>query len=448
MEELFSSVPLFKSLGRKEIHSLAEIARNVDFPPNTVLFQEGEIGDRLYVIVEGRLDIVKKYGRPDEHLLRICGPGEYVGEMCFLNPEGTRTATVRTRTAVRLIEITKEDFEALMSRRPAIAFTMAQGITQRMLESETRFMRVIAEKDRQLAGSSELGPAPFHTPGAGLRDQEGSGTAIACPQQEYAPKKLPGIGIPRLEIQTFGKFQVSRGETQISDHEWKAKQPKLLLKALIARGGARVPKDVLIEDLWPTADPSSGESNFKVVLHRLRKALEPSRPKGLEQSYLILKDNLLSLKKELCRIDLDEFMEHIRKGRKAEQAGDIRGALHYYRSAINLYMGDFLKEDLYVPWAELKRTEIRIRYLDLLSRTADLYNAQGSSKKAIDCYRAIIEVDRVYEEAYRKLMMLYSSRGMRTAALKIYRDCEKALEMELGVEPDDLTKAIYRKLMQ
>ena len=48
-----------------------------------------------------------------------------------------------------------------------------------------------------------------------------------------------------------GSFQVFRGEALIGEHEWKAKQRKLMLKAIITRGAEGVPKDVLIEDLWP-----------------------------------------------------------------------------------------------------------------------------------------------------------------------------------------------------
>ncbi|MEN6439818.1 MAG: BTAD domain-containing putative transcriptional regulator [Syntrophobacter sp.] len=435
MIELIAKVPLFASLGRKEINFLAEIARNVEYPGDMVLFREGEIGDRLYIIVDGQLDIVKDFGKPEERLLRVCGPGEHVGEMCFLNPKGSRSATVRTRTTVRVLEIIKDDFEALLSRSPTVAFAIAQGITQRMLDSENNLIRVIAEKDRQLAQA---------------RDQGGEDALSGVPvlgEKQNSYNGLKGTGVPRLQIKTFGNFQVLRGETLIGENEWKAKQPKLLLKALIARGSVSVPKDVLIEDLWPEASAASGESNFKVVLHRLRKALEPSMTKAAGSSYLSLKENLLSLKKGLCQTDLNEFLVQRQKGRKAESAGDCKRAVQFYRVAVGLYLGDFLSEDLYAPWADLRRTELRAMYVELLFRMGDLYQQQGSSKKAIECYNSIIKADPACEEAYQKSMLIYSNRGMRSESLRLYEECKRVLENELGVAPGSTTVSIYKKII-
>jgi len=440
MIELIAKVPLFASLGRKEIHFLAEIARNVEYPADMVLFREGEIGDRLYIIVDGQLDIVKDFGKPEERLLRVCGPGEHVGEMCFLNPKGLRSATVRTRTSVCLLEIIKDDFEALLSRSPTVAFAIAQGITRRMLDSENKLIRVIAEKDRQLAHARDVGMEDH------ALDADSELSMFREEQADY--DGLKGAGVPRLQIKTFGNFQVLRGETLIGESEWKAKQPKLLLKALIARGAVGVPKDVLIEDLWPEASTASGESNFKVVLHRLRKALEPSMSKSAGSSYLFLRENLLSLKEGLCQTDLNEYLSLRQKGKKAESAGDGKRAVQYYKAAVGLYQGDFLSEDLYAPWADLKRTELRAMYIDLLFRIGDLYQQQGSSKKAIECYNSIIKADPVCEEAYQKSMLIYANRGMRAEALRIYEECKRVLEHELGVAPGTTTVSIHRKILE
>jgi DNA-binding SARP family transcriptional activator len=260
--------------------------------------------------------------------------------------------------------------------------------------------------------------------------------------------RTSGPGIPRIQIKTFGNFQVFRGEALIGEQEWKAKQRKLLLKAIITRGAKGVPKDVLIEDLWPEISPISADSNFKVLLHRLRKTLEPSMDKALGSSYVVFKENLVSLRKDLCQVDLDEFLILRHRGEKAEDAGDTRRAMLCYRSCIELYRGDFLSEDLYVPWAEPKRNELRAIYIDLLYRAAELYERQGSSKKAIECYKLIIKTDPAREEVYQKLMLIYSNRGMRAEALKVYEECKSALEDQVGAEPCRLTVSIHKKIME
>lgn len=437
MIELLKQVPLFRSLNRRDMRFVEEIAKPIEFPPHTILFLDGERGDRLYVVVEGELEILKELGKPEEHLLRICGPGEHVGEMCFLDPVGARSAAVRTRTAVRLAEITRDDFDLLLRGRPEIAFAVARGLAQRLVDSENRFLRILAEKSQKLTRLSKLLENSYVEPPF----PEG-----AAAGEQNPPASAPGI--PQIQIQVLGNFQVLRGESPIEEGEWKAKQPKLLLKALITRGGARVPKDVLMEDLWPETSQFSAERNFKVVLHRLRKALEPSMDRNAGSSYVLLKGNLLSLNRDLCRIDLDDFLAFYRRAKKADQAGEVREVISAGASALALYKGDFLADDLYVPWAELKREELRTLHIALMRRAAELYEGQGSSRKAIEYYGMIIKADPADEEAYQKLMLIYSARGMPAEARRVYDECRKALDREVGVAPGKLTVSIYRRIAE
>jgi len=440
MIELLHSLPIFSSLKKRELKFLAEIARVIEYPPNTILLREGDSGNCLYVIVEGRLEILKSLGTAGEYSLGVRGPSEYIGEMYLFNPHRVRSASVRSLSRVRLLEISTEDFQALLNRRPDLEYQLACGITQRLLDTEIKLLRTIADKDRRLAHALTKTKFDQSYESENLREQQAS--------EEENIKKQVGIETVPIRIRTFGNFQVFRGESRISDRDWKARPPKLLLKALIARGGSGVPKDLITEDLWPEAAADSGESQFKVALHRLRHALEPSMDKSRGSSYVTLKDNLVSLRKDICRTDLEEFLSLQRQGKKAEEAGDKDRALLCYRSAIDLYDGDFLAEDLYEAWAELRRYQLRTMYIDLLYRTAALYEAQGKSKKASEHYKMIIKTDPVCEAAYQKLMLIYSNGGLRAEALKVYEDCRKTLEREIGVEPGRLTSSIYRRIIE
>ncbi len=172
-----------------------------------------------------------------------------------------------------------------------------------------------------------------------------------------------------------------RDETPVEESEWEANQPKLLLKAIIAHRPRGVPKDVLIEALWPEVSPVSGERNFKVILHRLRRTLEPEIDKDFGSSYVHLKANLVFLDEELCHVDLDDFLSCRRRGEKKDEEGDIKSAIVLYKQAIDLYAGDFLPEDLYVPWVAAKREELQTLYLNLLFRIAELYEKTRQSQE-------------------------------------------------------------------
>ena len=442
MIELLHALPIFSALKKKEIKFLTDIARNIEYPPNTILLHEGAPGKCLYIIVEGRLEILKSLGTEGEYLVGVRGPGEYIGEMYLFNPEGVRTASVRSLTGVRLLEISTEDFQALLNRRPDLEYALACGITQRLLDTERKLLRTIADKDRKLAQA--LVESKFSGHEAPRRENFGPSQTT----EEETTRTGPGLGTFPIRVRTFGNFQVFRGETPVRDQDWKARLPKLMLKALIARGASGVPKDLLIDDLWPNASPDSVETQFKVTIHRLRRALEPSTDKAHGSSYVALKDNLVSLKKDLCRTDLEEFLSLQKQAGKAEEAGDVGRAIQYYSSAIDLYTGDFLAEDLYETWAELKRYQLRTMYIDLLYRIAALYEAQGRPKKASEAYKTVIKTDPICEAAYQKLMLIYSNSGMRAEAMKVYEDCRKALSREIGVEPGRLTSSIYKKIIE
>jgi DNA-binding SARP family transcriptional activator len=203
-----------------------------------------------------------------------------------------------------------------------------------------------------------------------------------------------------------------------------------------------------MEDLWPEASPDLTEKNFKVNLHRLRKTLEPALDKTFGSSYVHLKANLVSLDATLCQVDLDEFLALCKEGEKKEEGGDPKAAISLYHQAAELYSGDFLAEELYHPWVEAKREELRGRWLDLLYRLAKLYEERGSLLKAIDCFKRVVQADPLAEPAYRRLMQLYAQRGMRNAALRIYEDCKQSLHETLNAEPEDATTAIYRKILE
>ena len=237
-------------------------------------------------------------------------------------------------------------------------------------------------------------------------------------------------------------------DVPIEDKRWQGNQPKRLLKAIIAHGSERVSKEVITEELWPEGQTEAVENKFKVTLHRLRKVLEPKTDKTLGYAYIQLKDRFISLDKDLCDVDVDEFESLYDKGNIKERNGDVKEALSLYQAAAKLYQGDFLKEDLYEPCVRIKRLELRIKYIDLLYKTAQLHESRGAASKAIGCYKKVVQSDPVSEKAYQRLMTLYSNRGMRSAALKVYEECRQALQADLDTVPDEVTTSIYKKVLE
>ena len=83
------------------------------FEKDEVIFHEGDIGDFLYIITEGQVEILQKRGN-EELRLAILGKGEFFGEMALLN-QRSRTATVKAITPVNVLAMKKTDFGALIA---------------------------------------------------------------------------------------------------------------------------------------------------------------------------------------------------------------------------------------------------------------------------------------------------------------------------------------------
>lgn len=154
-EALLSQVRLFVSLPPEEIQYLAQTLRPLTTAPGTLLLREAEQGDRLYIVLEGQIEIIKALATPDERLIAIRGPGDYVGEMSLFNRDGVHIASVRTRTAARLFEMTRADFDALLHRQPSLAYEMVRVLSARLSEAHTNTMHDLRAKNLQLTEAYE-----------------------------------------------------------------------------------------------------------------------------------------------------------------------------------------------------------------------------------------------------------------------------------------------------
>jgi len=148
---IISSIPLFSSLPPVELETLATCLHQLDVCENTVLVKEGERGDRFYVIIQGEVEVIKALGTSDERVMSKLGPGDSIGEMSLLDRDGLRVASVRTVCPVKILEMTRADFDALLQRRPSVAYEIARSLSLRLRDSDNATIRDLQEKNRELA---------------------------------------------------------------------------------------------------------------------------------------------------------------------------------------------------------------------------------------------------------------------------------------------------------
>jgi CRP-like cAMP-binding protein len=101
-----------------------------EFKAGTVLFEEGQPGDYMYVVTRGEVEIRRKVGET-ERVLAVLPAGEFFGEMAILNAR-PRSATAVVRTDSRLLVIEGSTFEAMLRARPEIALRMIKALASRL----------------------------------------------------------------------------------------------------------------------------------------------------------------------------------------------------------------------------------------------------------------------------------------------------------------------------
>jgi NADH dehydrogenase len=107
----------------------AGIARQ-HFEGNEIIFREGDKGDRLYIVVNGTVQIVSEQPGQPSTLIAELGPGDCFGEMALIN-DNPRNATARTAGAVDVLTVDREAFHALFAHLPPMRNLFQQLIAQR-----------------------------------------------------------------------------------------------------------------------------------------------------------------------------------------------------------------------------------------------------------------------------------------------------------------------------
>lgn len=117
LDALAGSVVL-RGLQREELETLARTMRRRTYRRGEVIFHQGDPGDSLHVVCQGRLKVVITADNGEEAVLAVLGPGSVFGEMAILDG-GPRSATVVALEAVETALLSRTDFTGLLRRSPA-----------------------------------------------------------------------------------------------------------------------------------------------------------------------------------------------------------------------------------------------------------------------------------------------------------------------------------------
>ena len=122
--------PLFESLSRPVVRSIAAKLREQHFSPGKIVMQEGEVGDSFYIIHNGHVcAVLNRQGQ--DCILSEMGPGEGFGEMALLSDQ-PRSCTIKAIDEAHMFVLNREDFADLYMRFPELAFKFEELRNQRV----------------------------------------------------------------------------------------------------------------------------------------------------------------------------------------------------------------------------------------------------------------------------------------------------------------------------
>ena len=238
-----------------------------------------------------------------------------------------------------------------------------------------------------------------------------------------------------VRIETLGGFRVVREDGVVPAGAWQSKKARDLLKILVARRGHPVPKEEMMEMLWPDADTSALRNRFSVAVTTVRSVLDPER-RWPQDQFVISSVESITLRPEHLIVDVESFLEYAESGLRKRRVGNIGSSRDELLRAEAAYRGDFLEEDAYEDWAVALREQARATYLQVVRALAgDAIDADDPSTAQRYLLR-ILERDSYDEGAHLSLVKALVAERRHGEARRAYRlYCARMEEIDVEAAP-------------
>ncbi len=281
---------------------------------------------------------------------------------------------------------------------------------------------VVAEARVEVALDAARGAASPSSPSAQAAHAVLAAAGATVPQPAGNP--AAGAAWPATEIRSLGGFSVLHAGAPVPIATWGSRRARDLVKILVARRGQRVPREQLMEVLWPDEDPTRTARRLSVMISTARNVLDPDRsadPVG----WIAADRDAVWLALPAAAIDIERFMAGAVDGLDASATDPMR-AQRALEQAEAAYRGDFLEDDPYADWAVPLREEAKATYLRVALALARLWSDHGDAEAAIRYLRRALEREPYDEHAHLLLATQLVAAGRPAEARRTYRTLRRS----------------------
>jgi len=133
--DYLAKISLFSNFKKEDLQHLAEKSRYCSYSMGDVIIHEGERDGRLFVLINGKVDVVKSYRTKKAKRLRTLAAPCYFGEMALID-EMVRSATVVARGKVKALSLDQWNLYEEIEKYPALAIELLRMLYRRFIALE------------------------------------------------------------------------------------------------------------------------------------------------------------------------------------------------------------------------------------------------------------------------------------------------------------------------
>ena len=244
-------------------------------------------------------------------------------------------------------------------------------------------------------------------------------------------------------LHLFGRFEAVDPDGPVRGFEGRKVQE--LFAYLVLQNNKSVQRERLADQLWSDLEPNRSKKYLRQSLWQLQKALTTFHVPRHGRLLTVDQEWIWVDRSAGLHVDVFEFDRAYAAALKVPPGRLEPSVRRELEAAVELYRGDLL-DGWYCDWVGYHQDLYRSMYLLILDKLMHDAEETGRWELGLLYGQKVLEVDRANERAHVRMMRLHCLGGDRTSALRQFRTCAQALQDELGVDPEDGTRALYQRI--
>jgi ATP/maltotriose-dependent transcriptional regulator MalT/DNA-binding SARP family transcriptional activator len=272
--------------------------------------------------------------------------------------------------------------------------------------------------------------------------------AVDTPSASMAAEEVARTPVRPLRIEALGMFGVALGGEPLPADRWNSRRALRLFQFLLLHRFHWVPKEQVMDALWPHADPERATTSLWQSVHRLRRTLEPELTELRNSRYVRFLNEAYRIEPgDGFFYDVLDFERSVRTGERLLGEGRGEVGRRELMSALEVWKGEFLAESPYEEFAAEEREALNAQLLRCLQSLVESLAGARRWDEVIPLCRRGLDMDPYHEVFHYRSVGASLALGNRWEALQGYHRYEERLSRELGLLPSRRMKTIAEKIV-